>query len=227
MITRNDWLAAADAFRDEERARLGGPPTDQERAAYARGELSGAEMERVRALIVYYDDGLLSDEEKAEDWAAIEAAIATQPKDEPSSLRWLLPLAAALVVAFLAGRYSDAPHPEPRLHSGRLILEPQLTRGSTPEIADLPPEAKSIMLELRLGTETAFPRCRVDVVSIESTPPRTVWSNEVALASENALELSLPRGFLAPGLYRIDVAGVNGSKAEPLERYIVRVHPGS
>ena len=223
MITRNEWLSAADAFIDEERARLGGPPTDEERAAYVRGELPDAEMERVRALIVYYDDGSLSEEEKAEDWAAIEASIAAQPKHE-SWRRWLVPMAAALVVAFLAGRFSRSNDPEPRLHAGGLILESQRTRGVNPEIADLPAEEETFLLEVRLGAAATFPRYRMEVVSIESTPPRTVWSGEVELHSGNTLELSLPHSFLDPGLYRIDVSGLNGSNRETLEKFTVRVH---
>jgi hypothetical protein len=97
MIKKTDWQAAYRDLIAEGRQRMGEPPTVEEVEAYLRGDLAAADANRVRQLLVYYpeladaleapfphpyqgrpgDADFLSEEEAAQDWAALQARISS------------------------------------------------------------------------------------------------------------------------------------------------------
>jgi hypothetical protein len=107
MIRKTDWEAAYLDLIAEARQKLGEPPTAEELQAYLRGDLAAPAAARVRQLLVYYpelanaldlpfplpgegkpgDLDSLSDEELAQDWATLQARVASQPGDAVSAPR--------------------------------------------------------------------------------------------------------------------------------------------
>jgi hypothetical protein len=101
MIKKIDWQTAYHELIAEGRRKLGEPPTLEELEAYSRGDLAGADLARVRRLLVYYPElanaldtpfplpgdltpgsiESLSDEELARDWAALQEKISSPPMD--------------------------------------------------------------------------------------------------------------------------------------------------
>lgn len=55
--TREDWSAALEALREQDRVRLGGvPPTFEEMEAYFGGRMSDEENERMRWFLVAWPE---------------------------------------------------------------------------------------------------------------------------------------------------------------------------
>lgn len=55
-ITREDWSHLLTQLQQEDRERLGDPPTYEEAEALLAGELPAEEAERVRRLLIAYPD---------------------------------------------------------------------------------------------------------------------------------------------------------------------------
>lgn len=56
MSTKSEWQKAIRELAEEDRRKLGDPPTAEEMLAYSRGELSVAEEERIQDLLVAYPE---------------------------------------------------------------------------------------------------------------------------------------------------------------------------
>lgn len=128
MIGKSDWQEANRELMAEERRRLGDPPTAEELLAYSRGELSEADEERIRDLIVAYPElarmyaepapeeprpgepDHVSQEQIAAGWNALQQRLRRSsdggiaPRDEAQRGRMLfhyVPTAVAAVVALV------------------------------------------------------------------------------------------------------------------------------
>jgi hypothetical protein len=204
MIT-NDWDEALDAWVEQERERLGGPPTPKEVVAYTRGELTDTDAERVRALLVYYP----------------ELTSLLVPDDPPvmrrSFIRYL-PLAAGVLIALLS-------IPQWRERSGPYVLESRhvlhaerARNVAEPPVYDLPAGEERYLLTLVPYATSDFTKYRVEIVRDGDVVWQTVTSTP-----DGTIALSIPRALLEKGTHRIDIYGVDADGEHRLDRYRVRV----
>lgn len=254
MSDTNERDAAVEELLARERERLGGPPTPEEVAAYARGELSDADAARVRALLVVYPesaelltqrvaddaDAILSDDELERDWASIRRRISTGRGPavairKPLVISRLTGIAALVSIAALAGllaqsrstvRRLTAERDQPRLHGIRHELIP-IGAGRGPSVSapyPLTADEPHYLLALLLYDRTDRGPYRLEIVDLQSTPPRTIWSTRIAAPTDRALEISIPRSFFKPGIpYRLDLYRAGTAAQAPAASYLVRV----
>lgn len=204
MITKTDWDAALDAWVEDERERLGGPPTHEEVVAYLRGELPPAEAARVRALLVYYPEltPLLTER--------------MEKRRRPRALQ-LYAVAATLVIALLS---TDAflqrqRNVEPAALSSQHELSPHLTRGNTGLAYELPAGEARYLLTI-IPVETPGEGGHEVEIARES---RVLWRASGVRPIDDAFVIDVPGRFLAPGTYTVSVR--EGGKL--VARYTIRV----
>ena len=182
MITRNDWDDALDAWVEEERERLGGPPSPREIAGYLRGELSTAERARVRALLVYYPE-------------------LTPLLDEPRRrVRWVhaYAIAATLLVALLlVGPWRDS---EPSVPTSRHELTTLRARGPAPEY-ELPAGGQLYQIVAVPSAPPDEDEHRIDIVR----DGEVLWSGSSIRPLEDTFTVNIPGRFLKPGTYVLNI----------------------
>ena len=231
MSDTNDLL-------ERERKRLGGPPMEEEIAAYSRGDLTEDEAARIRALLVVHPEaagevvrraefeGILSEEEVEEDWQSLRRRIAADKRPRPLWIAIAAVLAAAALAVLLYETVRRAaPRDEPRLHGIRHEIMPiDVGRGPSEVLPyPLPPDEANYLLALRLLGAPPHAQYRLDVVDLRSKPT-IIWSGSVASSGEKALEISIPRKFLDPGVvYQLDLRRAEDAEAAPVASYRVRV----
>lgn len=248
-MDKNDWIAASEELVADERERLGPPPSAAEVRAYLRGELPPEEAERIRDLLVCYPDlalsltaapgegaaRILSDEELAANWNAMQTRLAERRRREARRripVR-VPPIAAMLVIgvatiALLQWRWNGERERltrqlhEPRVHGQRHTLEPIATRGSSgPHPYRLPAGEENFLLAPALVNSDEYSDYRVEIVGVSVSPPKTVWTRSgVPRTAAGTLELSVPRAFLRKGIYRIDIYG-DAAKPELIANYLI------
>lgn len=238
MITKSDWQAANEQLMAEQRRKLGEPPTAETLLAYTRGELGPEEEERVRehlacnpdlarALIEPFpsegaapgDDDYLSDAEFEKHWRAMRK----DPKhSEPRFWQFSAAFAAAVALVFgvLLWQASSRLR-QPHVWEEQILL-PDGRRGGESTLPVLTARGESVVLIASLIGPRDFDRYRIDIVDTASN--RTIWSTPAAPPRENDFfSIVVPRRFLEPGTYRIEVHGLEGSAEERLATYSLRV----
>src|SRR5258708_30018936 len=123
MIEKSEWDILYRSLIAEGRKGLGEPPSADEVQALFDGELPDEEAARVRALLVYYPEmarvmmqssppegiRVLTDRERAEDWAAIQGRILPVRRSRRRRMpRVLAYAAAALLVGGAAIIYLES-----------------------------------------------------------------------------------------------------------------------
>lgn len=253
MTNDADWQAVQQEMTEEERRKLGEPPTAEEMLAYTRGELSAEDAGRVRAWLVCNPDlaralmqpfpsddakpgdpDFLSPEELAKQWASLQQRIQDPAKAGGARvLRFPSPwtaLAAALALVF-AGLYwqaeSRARRLDRALHEPR-ALESQLLlpdgRRGVEQATSLTANGERFVLDLALFNAARFETYRVEMSDENPEPSRQPWrSAAIRAADEETLSVDISRTYLKPGRYRIVVYGIEGSREERLDSYTLRV----
>lgn len=238
MSDKADWQAAHDQMVEEERRRLGEPPTAEEVLAYTRGELAPDDEARVRALLVCYpelartltqpfsngDSAPLSDAEVSRHWAAFRKRVDLAPPGRVLHFwRASAALAAALALLFGALLWREQQRSaEPRAWEGHLLL-PDGQRGGEPPAAALPAD-EDVVVFLPLIDPRQFADYRLEIVDLSAGAPRRVWSRTGVRRGENdTFVVHLPRAFAAPGRYQFVIYGIEGAREERLSSYSVRV----
>lgn len=236
MSSRNEWDAALDDYSEQERRRLGDPPTAEQLDRYKRGQLSEEERDRIRAHLAVRPEladsllnDILTDDEVEADWQKLQRSLPRPGWYERQPLR----IAAGVLIAVLAGavvqsRLSiqklEREREEPRVFSVRHELSPlEANRGAGGEDTPYPLSANEdhYLLVPLLYEDTRQSAYRVEVVDVEAN--RNVWSKRVALSSDAPLEISVPRAFFEPGRhYRLDLVGLDKPNAERTS-YLLRV----
>lgn len=237
MTTKTDWEVAMEQYMAAEGEKLGGPPSAEEVIAYTRGELPEEEAERIRTLLVYYPGlapvlaeqepelvhGILTPEELAHDRAAIAARLVspfTQRRRLTSTHYLALAASVLLVITAVLGvqvrrlqRELNQPHAVARyaLHAKGDLRSPH-----APPRNVVPAGQRNAVLALPLDEGSAFPRYRVDLLQGDAT----LWSDADLRSHGDSLELSMP---LPAGDYRLELYGMDGSQAQPLASYDLRV----
>jgi hypothetical protein len=248
MISRTEWEDAAREVMEKERRGLGAAPTDDEVLAFSRGELSGAREELVRTYLFHYPElldaltapfpgedaaPLLSDAERTQDQERLRFRL---PKDRPRPLWTYVGTAASLAALALAGllvrsqstvRRLDEQLRQPRVDIEHRLLMPDGQRGGGPEgerPVPLPLAAENLLLIPTLINQPTFRDYRVELMDLNEEPARLIYAaNGVPRRTDDTLEIWVPRRFFRPGIYQLVVFGVDGSRAEHLAAYTMRL----
>lgn len=246
MITKSDWQTVHAELLSERRRRLGDPPTAEELLAYRRGELSGAEEERVRAVLVsdpelrqavegdFTDDDpqpgdpyYLPEEVVTRQWNAFRHRIGERSDRGTGRVlqfwRATAAIAAALAVVFGALLWrAQSQLDDPRLGVWQeQMLEPEGHRGGTAFVPTLSGNADVFLLALTLLDERQFPGYRIEIVATGGTRP--VWSSPATRPEDDTFTVIVPRTFLRSGTYNAVIHGVDGARSESLATYAFRV----
>jgi hypothetical protein len=232
MITKSDWQDAHDEMTAEDRRTLGEPPTAEEVAAYMRGELSEAEEARVRALLVAYpalartltmpfpeDDEPLPDLDRR--WDEFRSHIAPPRPETGRVLQfWRAAAALAAVLAVLFGALLWRTRSEltkPRAAWQTAVLEMDGHRGPAGPATVIRPQGELLVLVVPLIGSAPYREYRLDL----ATGTRTLWRSEPLRRDEDttAFTIEVPRAFLEPGRYRVELYGMDGAREEKLATY--------
>lgn len=210
MITKNDWDDALDAWVEDERERLGGPPSPEEVVAFLSGALSPADAARVRTLLVYYPEltDLLTEriEQPRVSW-------------KPAALR-VYAVAATLVIAMLAIAVAREwkTNTQPSFHTARHELTSFPTRGIAPvqEIAGGQQRYRIVAVPSQLPADGEY--------EIEITRGKAVlWRAGGVPPVDGAFDISVPGAFLKPGEYALNVYAPHDAERRLIEHYRFRV----
>lgn len=250
MITKSELHDAHRRMLEEERSRLGDPPTAEEVLAYSRGELSPAEEERVRELLACYPElartltepfptdeakpgepGYVSDAELEQRWKVLQERL-RGPRIVPAQpggrvlqfWRFTSGLAAALAVSFGALLW------QARSELGRPFIasEPQLLMPDRGErgagvSATLTPSGQSYILVTSLMSQPHFAAYRLEIVDAHNRP---LWkSPRLTEPDHDTFSILVPRSFLAPGSYRVILYGVRDDREQQLDTFSMLVAP--
>lgn len=206
MITKHDWNEALDGWIDEERERLGGPPSPEDVVAYLSGELSPAEAARVRALLVYYPE---------------LTPLLTERIEKPRVSRRPVALglyAAAATVAMAVFSTVLVQHQrresEPVAISAHYEFRPLLTRGPAVAYEVAGGQRRYLMTVIPSG-----PPAESEYALEISRASRVVWRAEHVRPIGDAFVLDIPGKFLTPGTYVLKVR----AGARLIDHYAFRV----
>ena len=241
MITKSEWQAVYAELMADERRRLGDPPTFGEVSAYVRGELSAKEEERVRELLACYpelaraiaepfpaedsaaDRELMSDEELAAGWAALEKRIDGAKVGVLRFPYGWISLAASLMLVF-AGLYWGVTERmnRPQIVSATFAeLRSSATRGGGRMPLPLVANRGQYQIAVPVLTGTDFTSFRIRIVDMQGD---RLWQSEVVERPDRSIAVKIPTKFLDPGVYDIELIGVDGvGREEELVSYAVEV----
>lgn len=234
MVDERDWRRAYAAAIAQGRERVP-PPTPEQLVAYAQRQLNEAEAERVRESLAYYpelaallaeDDietEVLSDAERIADWdRPEEKRSSARPFARSRSIRpWQWATAASWLLVLGVGAWAYHLRNEsaqPRENVERVVLLEAETRGpGTMTPVTLQASTRYIMLVLTSAREVSGGRFRVEIRSLNATPPRLVWQSTILQSGDGAFLLEVPRSFLTTNTY--DVRLYAEDDATPIARY--------
>jgi hypothetical protein len=247
MITKSELQNAHRSLADDERRRLGDPPTTEELLAYSRGELPYEEEERIAELLAVYpelartltatlptDDpkpgepGYVSDAELAQRWTMLQDRMHDKRETAPVQSgarvlqfwRFTSGLAAALAVAFGALLWqARSDLGQPRVAAPEMLM-PDRSRGGPLEATKVTPLGDSYVIGVPVMTEQHFDNYRLEVIDESS---RSLWTSGALRASETNLMIVMPRRFLKPGQYQVILYGIARPAEQRLETYSFRV----
>jgi hypothetical protein len=245
--TRSDWQAVAAAMNEKERQTLGAPPTAEELLAYSNGELSPAEEEHVRALLVAYpelaealaqefpEEGAAPGQPGYVSPAEIEAGLdalrpAARGKVVTFWRRTALALAALLVLAFggLLWELTAKARLARELGGPRVAWESQLLlpdgRRGRDGATTLTADGESYLLVAPLYNQPHYPDYRLDFVDLSGADPRVMWSRTgLQRRDDDTFVIVVPRAFLPPGRYQVIAYGLGHASPEKLMTYTLKV----
>jgi len=252
MITKETREAAYRRLIADGRQKLGPAPTFEEVDALSRGELPEAEANRVRELLAHYPDllrvmtepfppsgeGVLTDDQITSDLAKIRERIRREPAPTPPPVaihKRRLPastwqIAAGVVIALAIGgvairRMTHEPRPV-----ATMVLYSDGSRGGPIDPRGVPQSAPAHIststdytLEPAFSGRRHYRDYRVDLVDLNSDPPRRIWSqDDVQRQPDDTYPVTLETDDLKPGLYRLVLYGADGTD-DVLAQYTLRV----
>ncbi|HEY0158219.1 MAG TPA: hypothetical protein VGF28_13125 [Thermoanaerobaculia bacterium] len=229
MTNKSEWQEANRRLLEEQRRKLGDPPTAEEMLAYSRGELTGQEEERIRERLAAYpelarmyaapvpdaprpgDADAVSDEEVLAGLEALQRRLggsgttATVHRGR-FAFRHYIPtsIAAAVALVFFAAfvqAESRARHLERAGLLPRILGEPQeLEPGVTRG------GAAATMLRTDGDAYLLKPRLRTHVrhphysIELHDAQGTVLWTNKTAQPGvDDAFQIAVPREFLRAG----------------------------
>ena len=144
------------------------------------------------------------------------------PELTPRRLR-VLPYIAVIALTAVVAHFALRPKSEPYVHPAQHELRSAGSRGGhvTRPALDLPAGEERSLIRVVLSEAPHDRAYRIEIAD-ES---KTIWTSEVVQPDgDRAFALSLPRGFLRAGNYRLLVFGVDDSGSHLREAYAIRVH---
>ncbi|HEX8616686.1 MAG TPA: hypothetical protein VF911_03775 [Thermoanaerobaculia bacterium] len=181
------------------------------------------------------DDGFVSAEEVSRRLADFRRGVHAAPPVESAAGRLLLfryvptAVAAALAIVF-AGLYLRAETSARRLSTEmtrpRLLEVQQLTpdgRRGLPGETTITVNGDGALLVVPVLNERHFKNYRLELFDGQSSAP--LWrSTDARRGDDDAFRLIVPRELLRPGsTYRLSVSGLDGTRAEQLATYSMRI----
>jgi hypothetical protein len=233
MIDKDVWQAVYDTLNEDDRETLGPPPTVDELLAYERGELTDADRDRVRRLLVAYpelarafatplpDEGdYLDDEVVARQWKSFQ-------KQQRSNVVYIwqtaTAIAATLTIVFGALYWHARTElSTPHVDGVAQILTPGATRGTASQnaIVDVRRDDSECLIAVVIS-ESEYPAYRLELTDGAGTK---IWSREpVVRPLQNVFYVMLPASTLKPGDYTLSVDGLRGSAREHVDTYAFQV----
>lgn len=214
MSTKAEWQAGNRQWIEEQRARLGEPPTAEEMLAYMRGELSGEDEERMRERLACYPE--LS--------RSLAAPFPEEPRVATSSAftySKVMAVAATILLLFTVLLWREhRKAAEPQVTWETVPLLPDGARG--PESSPALPVQSDYVLVPALIDQRVFPDYRVEI--IDANAGRVVWRRRSVQRRENdTLLIYVHRAYLERGRYQLAVYGIDGDREERLATYTFRV----
>lgn len=194
----------------------------------------------------------LTNDELDEDWGRLQRHLqGTQgPRAEPSSpppaivpmirprpsRTWQLStLAASLLAVVFGGLYVQSQMDvrrlggelRPQADFSRRALLPDTQRAGSGEPILLSADADHFLLSPALIGDRRFPAYRLDLLDLNRPQPEQIWSGTGLRPQEDGtFEIWLPRAFLQPGEYRIELHGLDGDRPERLATYTFKLPTG-
>lgn len=240
MTTKSTWQEVHDQLIEDDRRKLGEPPTAEEVEAYLDGTLSEEEEARVRALLVAYpelartlthpfpseeDGDVFSDDELTRRLGQLQPlGAAARTNVVPfRALSAALAVAATLALVFgallwEARRELGRPH---LAAAGEEIL-PDGRRGGGDRAIPVGLAGEPLVLMVSIADQPEFPKYRLEIVDAGG---KRIWQSEPAERPEDeAFNIVVPRGVLREGRYQIVVIGVDGVEQQ-LSKHSFRVQP--
>ncbi|HYH09538.1 MAG TPA: hypothetical protein VEK11_20995 [Thermoanaerobaculia bacterium] len=212
MITKNDWLAAAEAYMADERERLGELPTPEEVVAYAHGELDENAANRVRAALVYepaLTDLLLED---------VPDNVVPMTAPPRRSRQWIA-AAAMVVIAVTALFFAQLRNPDGPAQT--LTLRPSEYRGASSYRQTLVAGASRYHLSAPVFADRTYSSYRIALVR----DGETIWdAADLQREPDDAVHVTIPGRELKPGKYTITLHGLGDEEPELLQTYAISVH---
>ncbi|MEO8382769.1 MAG: hypothetical protein ABI779_24135 [Acidobacteriota bacterium] len=242
MITKSDWQTAHQRMMDEGRRKVGEPPTADQMLAYTRGELSPAEEDRIRELLVHYpelarmaaepfpsvgaepgDPDYMSEHEFARHWTSLQGRL-DKPRNGRVLQFWRASAACAAALALLFGGLLWKARSElqtPRTGWEQAVLTPDGQRGAGEEGVVLSADSDVYGLVAQVGGEPQFDEYRLEIVDAGGA---RIWSQALHGRGENEnMSIVVSRSFLKPGKHKLVLYGVDGARDEQLATYSFRV----
>jgi hypothetical protein len=212
--------------------------------AYTRGELSPEEEARVRERLAGHPDlvrtmtepfpaeganpgdpDYLPDAELATHFASMQKRMhVAKPAERGRVLQfWRYAAAIAAGIAVVLGALlwqTSANLVQPRVVGEQQVLFPDGRRGPSSEPATLTAQGESVLLITPLIGESDYDRYRIEIVDASSDRP--IWSSDALRPEDDSFAILVPRRFLKPGIYRVVVFGITGTREERLATYSLR-----
>ena len=245
MMDKSDWEVVRRRLIEDGRERAGDPPTAEEVEALFNGELPDEAAERVRNLLVYYPEmarvmmaeppapetTILTDEERAKDWAAIQRRIHPAIPIRRRRPSRVYAYAAALLLALLLGAiaYYESRLQQPvhlqiaqRVHRSQLRPD-ALIRGSGSAAPIVLPVADDYVLDLLTSHTTHYGEYRIEMIDVDTGQKRSLRTG-LPESPSGVYEFSARNAVLKPGgHYRFILYGASSGKLERLATYTVRI----
>lgn len=237
MSTKPDWRTVNEPLMTHDRKRNDEPPTTEEILAYANGKLSPDDEERMRERLMNYPDLLralavpfptepaqpgdadyVSDEEWPEHWAALQKRMNGGRVVEFRRHAWTA-LAAVIAIVF-AGLYWQAERKlgQPRIPAEEVV---QLNVESRRGPGEIPAPVHIAGDSVILSVPVAEAHAKYRMVILDEDGTREKWRSDLL----DAARIEVPKSFLAPGIYRIHVYGVDGARETMLVDTAVQIYP--
>lgn len=238
MTTKSNWQAVHEQMTEEDRRRLGDPPTGDEVLAYMRGELSEEEEARVRALLVAYPELARTlthpfpSEEEGETFSEEELSkhfAQFQERVRPAAAR-VLPfrsVAAALAVAAMLALVFGGLLVQARRELGRPYVAPEAQdllpdgrRGGSGSLERVAAAGQPLHLRISISDQAEYPAYRFELVNEAG---KNFYSSEaMERTNDETFSIVMRRGLPA-GNYKIVLHSVDGQRERQLSEYAFRV----
>ena len=159
----------------------------------------------------------------------IARSLDLPPQSSPSSPFGSRVRAVFLGAIILGGtgfgvQYMSKIRAEPEVITDSRVLYPDGRRGSEAAIGVTIPVRASVLLTFSaLEDPAAYPDYRVDLVDLEMTPIRPLWSrNGILVNGDGLFQITVPREYLHEGSYQLRLFGVTATSSTQIASYTIR-----